>query len=78
MFWPAFSQDLNPIENLWGDLSRMVYGNGKTQYSTLIELKKSIIENWENISLRYCKKLVDSMKNRINSLIEKDGDSTKY
>lgn len=29
MEWSAYSPDLNPIENLWGALSRMLYANGK-------------------------------------------------
>lgn len=77
MYWPPFSPDLNPIENLWGELSRLVYGNGKT-YDTFIELKTSISENWELISERYCKKLVESMENRIKQVIDKDGASINY
>jgi hypothetical protein len=77
MFWPAFSLDFNPIENLWGELSRMVYGDGKV-YDDINSLKKAIGENWDKISLRYCKKLVDSMETRIKAVIENDGGSTKF
>lgn len=77
MFWPAFSPDLNPIENLWGELSRMVYGDGKV-YDDIDSLKKSINENWHIISQRYCQKLVDSMEKRLTIVINNDGGSTKY
>jgi len=30
--WPAYSPDLNPIENVWGIMARRVYANGK-QYT---------------------------------------------
>jgi transposase len=41
MFWPAFSPDLNPIENLWEELSRMVYGDGKV-YNDINSLKNQL------------------------------------
>nr|CCA23754.1 protein T04A11.11 putative [Albugo laibachii Nc14] len=36
--WPAKIPDLNPIENVWGVLTRSVYANGR-QFSTRTELK---------------------------------------
>jgi phage-related holin len=42
-------------------------------YNTLNELKISIIENREKIGLRYCKKLVHSIKTRIEAVIKNDG-----
>ncbi|KAF9745489.1 Transposable element Tc3 transposase, partial [Nosema granulosis] len=38
MTWPALSPDLNPVENIWSDMSRMVYSNGQ-QYHTIQSLK---------------------------------------
>jgi hypothetical protein len=55
----------------------MVYGDGKV-YDDINSLKKAISENWDKISLRYCKKPVDSMETRIKAVIENDGGSTKY
>ena len=58
MFWSACSPDLNPIENLWGNLARLVYRN-RAQYSTIAELRAVIVEAWAKITLddcRYCKR----------------------
>ncbi|CAF2149472.1 unnamed protein product [Rotaria magnacalcarata] len=44
--WPSLSPDLNPIENLWGILARMVYAEGK-QFRTKEQLKTAILKSWE-------------------------------
>ncbi|XP_037944167.1 protein slit-like [Teleopsis dalmanni] len=77
MNWPARSPDLNPIENLWGIISRKVYAKGR-QYSTVSELKASIQEAWDKIDDVIIKKLIDSMPNRIFSVINQNGGITKY
>ena len=47
--WPANSPDLNPIENLWGILTRAVYDNRK-QFKTKDELKTEILKQWDLIT----------------------------
>lgn len=75
--WPACSPDLNPIENLWGILARAVYANGK-QFSSVLELKNRIIEEWNKIQLPTLEKLVLSMEDRIYEVIKNSGAQTKY
>ncbi|KHJ97786.1 hypothetical protein OESDEN_02231 [Oesophagostomum dentatum] len=54
--WPSCSPDLNPIESLWGILVRRVYANGR-QYSTLDSLRKSVLSEWNSISLEIIEKV---------------------
>lgn len=75
--WPACSPDLNPIENVWGILSRAVYANGK-QYANAQELKDAIVTEWENINSDVLKRLVESMPDRIFEVIAKKGSFTRY
>ncbi|CAD6196782.1 unnamed protein product [Caenorhabditis auriculariae] len=63
--WPAFSPDLNPVENLWSVLVRRVYANAK-QYTTVNDLKKS----------DSCR--VGCMPNRIFEVAQKQGGITHY
>ena len=49
MEWPAFSPDLNPVENIWAILSHSVYANGK-QYDNVADLKTAIFQAWDNVT----------------------------
>lgn len=46
--WPACFQDLNPIEKVWGYLTRRVYSNS-TQAENKEELHSSISDAWNTI-----------------------------
>lgn len=75
--WPSRSPDLNPIENLWGDLARRVYSHGR-QYSSPIELRSAIENEWYKTDPLLCQSLILSMKKRIFQLIRSNGGSTKF
>jgi transposase len=75
--WPANSPDLNPIENLWGTLTRAVFANGR-QFKTKAELKTEIFKQWALIKSKELSNLVGSMTDRIVEVIAKKGGNTKY
>lgn len=77
MEWPSCSPDLNPIENLWGDLARRVYANHR-QFKNVAELKKAITQAWSEVDLGRIENLVNSMPNRVFEVIKKKGGVIKY
>lgn len=74
---PPNSPDLNPMENVWAALVRMVYANGQ-QYTSIAELRASIKQKWTLIDQKYIQNLILSMKDRIKETLMKKGDFTKY
>ncbi|OAF67141.1 hypothetical protein A3Q56_05153 [Intoshia linei] len=46
--WPPCSPDLNPIENIWGMMTGIVYKDGK-QYKCLKDLRSAIERAWNSI-----------------------------
>lgn len=75
--WPALSPDLNPIENLWGDMARAVYSGGM-QYNTVSELKGAILRAWGDIPQSRLIKLAGSMHDRCMDVLERKGDKIAY
>ncbi|KAH9069958.1 hypothetical protein Ae201684P_002331 [Aphanomyces euteiches] len=77
MVWPSKSPDLNPIENVWGQLARLVYANGR-QYESVDELKAQIRSCWNMLEQSYLQKLVDGMPTRMAQVVLRNGASIDY
>ena len=60
MKWPAYSPDLNPIENIWRFIKHYL---GSRTFSSL---KKEIEDKWNQIDHEFCRILIDSVKRRTN------------
>ena len=70
--WPAVSPDFNPMENLWGIISRRVYAEGR-QFQGENELRLAIQEAWDSIPLETLQTLCNSIPGRIFDVILKKG-----
>lgn len=75
--WPARSPDLNPIENVWGQLAGLVYAHNK-QYESIRDLRAAIATAWRQIKLPYLKSLYSSMNKRVADVIERKGRAINY
>ncbi|EYC14419.1 hypothetical protein Y032_0040g191 [Ancylostoma ceylanicum] len=75
--WPACSPDLNSIENVWGVIVRRIYANNR-QYSSVEELKKAILEAWNNLEPNLIRNLYASMPKRIFEVAVNKGGPTCY
>jgi hypothetical protein len=76
---PARAADINPIENLWGIVTREVY-SGTTTYTSVESLKAAILASWAGIQQKrgLRRKLVGSMPDRLTEVVAKKGDWIAY
>ncbi len=75
--WPAKSPDLNPIENLWGDLFIEVYKNFR-QFNNVLELTEAVKEAWDKILKERCRTLIKSMPKRCLECSDRNGNKKHY
>ena len=73
--WPPASPDQNPIENIWSIMKDTI---SKKSIRTIREFDQEIIRAWNDLSIELAETLVDSMKRRIDSLIEAKDDYISY
>ena len=72
--WPPRSPDLNPIENLWGILTRRVSDCGPTDEK---ELHQYIKQVWDEYPQCEIDKLVNSFSDRIKKCVKVKGKKVK-
>ena len=75
--WPSRSPDINPIENLWAIVSRVVYRDSR-QFRNVRELKDAIINAWNSIDDGTLQNLSDSMQRRCVAVLNSRGAKTRY
>lgn len=72
---PAYSPDLNPVENLWTVLKHNV---GKRNPQNLEELERFIYEEWDLIPIDVVSSCVSSINQRMCDVVSSRGQMTKY
>ena len=73
--WPAWSPDLNPIEELWNDLKYPVY---RHHPRTVEQLEALVKAEWANTDLSFISHICLNMPRRLQLVIANEGHRIPY
>ena len=72
LFLPAYSPDLNPIENVWSWIKRKLR---KKVFDSMDSLKEELENLWNMVDH---KKYISNYSQRLELVVKKKGKATKY
>ena len=73
--WPAYSPDLNPIENVWGLIkSKLMKKEINKKLELIIEIKNA----YNKIDDEAISNMIESFPSRLAECIENEGDRVPY
>ena len=72
LFLPAYSPDLNPIENVWSWIKRKLR---KKVFDSMDSLKEELENLWNMVDH---KKYISNYSRRLELVVKKKGKATKY
>jgi transposase len=75
--WPAQSPDLNLIEAVWQEMENYL-GPHYERVGTTVELEQVCQEAWAAVSGERLLRLIDSMPQRLQAVIDAEGKATPY
>ena len=76
--WLPASPDLNSVENVWSFLKKCIRRLLKPSDGFVVDLESLFRREWDELSQIKIDRMIQSMPNRIRSVIEKSGPNTKY
>lgn len=78
IFWPVFSLDLNPIEQVWIMMKDYIEINYPEEDCSYEELRRQVYEAWHSITEEQLRELIQTMPQRCRDVIAAEGGPTKW